>query len=92
MTFLTTITATLAAAVELALQDAESEIASAEESPLRVPSEFTRRRAAMYRRALAAYRATLSRGDEPADLDAHRAASVNAPRGLISDNKNAGAR
>jgi hypothetical protein len=54
--------AQLLAAVETALHDVESEIASAEESPLRVPSEFLIGRAAMYRRALGAWRAEASRG------------------------------
>jgi hypothetical protein len=56
----------LAGAVEAALADAEDAIASAEESQLRVPSDYVRERAKLYRRALTAYYTTF-----PADGSAH---------------------
>jgi hypothetical protein len=70
----------LIGAVETARHDAEMELEAEQESHLRVPSEFLKERVKQYSGALAAYRRVFSRTDEPAALDAHRAASVNAAR------------
>jgi hypothetical protein len=58
----------LIGAVETARHDAESAIAEAEESHLRVPNEFLKERVAMYSGALAAYRNVFSvENKTPAD-------------------------
>lgn len=69
----------LRAAVETALADCESEIASQEESQLRVPSEFLKGRVRMYRRALAGV-ATISRGDGSVQPESRQAETTAGTR------------